>query len=174
MGGGVILRESHLRSVLKGLSWRLLATATTIALAGAFINDWAKAFAIGGAEFFLKLLLYYGHERLWQLAPPGSVVHALRHETRSDLAAAVYRESRLRSALKATSWRVVATATTMALTFGATSDLSVAGWVGGLEAVSKIVLYYAHERTWQLVPRGTIRRAVVGVRPARSTESPEA
>jgi uncharacterized membrane protein len=156
--GPVVLRESHLRSLLKGISWRVLATATTIALAGAFIGAWRTAFAIGGAEFLIKLVFYYLHERAWQLAPPGSVVRVLVHQYRTDIAAPVYRESRLRSALKTVTWRIVATATTTAIAWGATSDLRVAGWIGGTEAVSKLILYYVHERAWQVVPRGTIRR----------------
>jgi len=153
----IILRESRARSALKGISWRLVATTTTVVLAGAFIHDWQKAFAIGGTEFIIKFGLYYGHERLWQLAPPGSVVRSLGHR-RTDLAAPVYRESRLRSVLKAISWRMIATGTTMAITWGATGDLSAAAWVGSTEATSKLVLYYLHERAWQLVPRGTVRQ----------------
>jgi len=154
----VILRESRLRSLLKGISWRMVATATTILLAGAFIGDWQQAFAIGGAEFATKIALYYLHERIWQLAPPGSVVQVLRNKYRTDVDASLYRESRLRSGLKAVSWRLVATATTMAIAWGATDDLSVAAWIGSTEAVSKLMLYYLHERLWQFVPRGTVRR----------------
>ena len=154
----VILRESRLRSLLKGISWRMLATATTILLARAFIGDWQTAFAIGGAEFVAKIALYYVHERVWQLAPPGSVVKVLTNEYRTDVAAPIYRESRLRSGLKALSWRSVATATTFVIAWSATDDPGVAAWIGSTETLSKLILYYWHERLWQRVPRGTIRR----------------
>jgi len=32
-----------------------------------------QALTIGGIEFFGKLLIYYLHERAWQLAPRGSL-----------------------------------------------------------------------------------------------------
>ena len=29
--------------------------------------------------------------------------------------------------------------------------------IGGIEVFTKIILYYFHERAWQLVPRGKVR-----------------
>lgn len=68
-----IEKESHLRSILKGLTWRILATATTVIIAYFITGDVSSALAIGGIEFAGKLLLYYFHERAWQLVPRGSV-----------------------------------------------------------------------------------------------------
>ena len=67
------IRESHLRSVLKGITWRILATTTTISIAYFITGDVKSALSIGGIEFFSKLALYYLHERAWQLAPRGTV-----------------------------------------------------------------------------------------------------
>jgi len=159
----VVRRESHLRSVLKGISWRVLATSTTILIAGMFVGDWGVAAAIGGTEAVSKLFLYYVHERLWQLAPPGSVTEVIRHQTRAGTAdPVVYRESRLRSVLKAATWRVVASGTTLGIAWGATSDAGVAAGIAGVELVSKLLLYYFHERAWQLLPRGTVRTVLQG------------
>ena len=68
-----ISTESHLRSVLKALSWRIVATCTTIFLAWVVFGDVSKALTVGFFEFFLKFLIYYLHERAWQLAPRGTV-----------------------------------------------------------------------------------------------------
>jgi uncharacterized membrane protein len=73
------LRESHLRSILKALSWRVIATLTTGLIAYAITGEIDTAILIGGIEFALKFVIYYLHERLWQLAPRGSVRHLLRH-----------------------------------------------------------------------------------------------
>ena len=64
-------------------------------------------------------------------------------------------ESRLRSLLKAISWRIVATGTTVLLVLMFTGDVGIAFTVGGVEAVAKIVIYYLHERTWQAFSWGT-------------------
>ncbi len=70
------------------------------------------------------------------------------------------RESPLRSLLKAFSWRIVATTTTALIAFFITGDVATALSIGGIEFVLKFVIYYLHERAWQLVPRGTIRQIV--------------
>jgi uncharacterized membrane protein len=66
-------KESHLRSVLKALSWRIIATATTAVIAYLITGQVSVALLIGGIEFFSKFLLYYFHERLWQGIPRGVV-----------------------------------------------------------------------------------------------------
>jgi len=67
------LKESHLRSMLKALSWRILATLTTALIAYLVTGQIDIAIMIGGIEFVLKFLIYYLHERAWQLIPRGSV-----------------------------------------------------------------------------------------------------
>lgn len=59
--------ESHSRSLLKALSWRITGTLATTAVAYAIIEEFKVAVAIGVVEFILKFILYYGHERAWQL-----------------------------------------------------------------------------------------------------------
>lgn len=68
-----ITKESHLRSILKGLSWRFIATGTIILIAWFTTGDISMALEIGAIEFFIKFLLYYLHERVWQLVPRGRV-----------------------------------------------------------------------------------------------------
>ncbi len=66
-------KESKIRSVLKGLTWRVLATTTTFLLAWLLAKDMNVAGTIAAAEFFIKLAVYYLHERAWQLVPRGSI-----------------------------------------------------------------------------------------------------
>jgi len=68
-------RESHLRSFLKALSWRVLATTTTALIAWLITGDISTAIAIGSLEFIIKFFIYYGHERVWQLVPRGTIRH---------------------------------------------------------------------------------------------------
>ena len=66
-------KESHLRSIIKGLTWRIVATSAIIIIAYYTTGEIELALKIGFIEFFIKLLLYYLHERLWQLIPRGTV-----------------------------------------------------------------------------------------------------
>lgn len=70
------------------------------------------------------------------------------------------RESHFRSILKALSWRVFATATTFIIVYLVTGKISFATSIAGIEVISKMIIYYFHERVWQLIPRGTIRKLV--------------
>lgn len=72
-----VLKESHLRSILKGLTWRVVATITTVIVAYFFLKDQEnaveKALSIGAVEFFAKFGIYYLHERAWQKVPIGTI-----------------------------------------------------------------------------------------------------
>lgn len=57
--------ETRLRSIVKALSWRLLATATTAFIVFLFFGKLSLAVAVGGVESFSKIFLYFAHERLW-------------------------------------------------------------------------------------------------------------
>jgi uncharacterized membrane protein len=67
------LRESRLRSALKALSWRVIATTTIIIIAYFTTGNVDDALKIGFIEFFIKFALYYMHERAWQIAPRGTI-----------------------------------------------------------------------------------------------------
>ena len=75
------LKESHLRSLLKAMSWRILATLTTILIAYFITGEIDVALMIGGIEFVLKFLIYYLHERAWQLVPRGSIRRLVHWDT---------------------------------------------------------------------------------------------
>jgi len=66
-------KETRLRSLLKGISWRIIATTTTVTIAYFITGDVKNAMSIGVIEFFGKLLLYYLHERAWLMAPRGTI-----------------------------------------------------------------------------------------------------
>ena len=57
--------ESHLRSILKGISWRIGGTSVTILVAWLFTGSMSVAAKIGLIETVLKISVFYIHERLW-------------------------------------------------------------------------------------------------------------
>ena len=68
-----VIRDSRLRSVLKGLSWRILATLITALIAYFWSKDVRLAIMIALVEFPTKFLIYYLHERAWAQMPLGRV-----------------------------------------------------------------------------------------------------
>jgi uncharacterized membrane protein len=67
------VKESHLRSALKGFTWRIIATTTTVLIAYAITGEVDTALSIGAIEFVGKIFIYYLHERIWQAIPKGGV-----------------------------------------------------------------------------------------------------
>ena len=80
------------------------------------------------------------------------------------------KDSKLKSVLKAITWRVIATGTTFTLAYtvfsntGCEDALAKSSLVAGLELVIKIVIYYLHERAWNSVPNEVFRKDRVQVR----------
>ena len=62
------MMQKRVRSILKAISWRILATVTTILLAFLFTGNWTISASIGVVEVFVKIAVYYLHERLWNLS----------------------------------------------------------------------------------------------------------
>ena len=58
-------KETNTRSIVKGISWRVVATTTTIAIVYFFFDRLDLAIAAGMIETVLKVGLYWLHERAW-------------------------------------------------------------------------------------------------------------
>lgn len=58
---------SRTRSLAKALTWRVTATLTTALIAYFVTGEVKTAVLIGGIEFVLKFIIYYCHERVWNL-----------------------------------------------------------------------------------------------------------
>lgn len=52
-------------SAIKTVTWRLIATATTTILSLVFIGEIDTSIKIGGGDLVVKMLFYFGHERIW-------------------------------------------------------------------------------------------------------------
>ena len=63
--------------------------------------------------------------------------------------------TKLRSILKAISWRIIGTLDTMTLGWIITGSPLMGLKIGGLELITKFVLYYFHERIWLRSKFGT-------------------
>ena len=71
------------------------------------------------------------------------------------------RERHTRSFMKAVTWRITGTVDTFILSFIITGSAKFAGTIAGTEVITKIFLYYFHERAWSFVPWGRAAAAKV-------------
>ncbi|MCF7954469.1 MAG: DUF2061 domain-containing protein [Phycisphaerae bacterium] len=57
--------ESHIRSIAKALSWRVIATFVTFSVSWVMIGSVETAVKIGLLDTLIKFATYYFHERAW-------------------------------------------------------------------------------------------------------------
>ncbi|MFT5869838.1 MAG: putative membrane protein [Paracoccaceae bacterium] len=145
------------RSAAKALSWRLIGTLDTVVLSWlvityigpVFEGDGNPADALQAAtyialtEVITKMALYFLHERGWARVVWGVSTKNDKHE-----------ESGSRSTIKTATWRIIASLDTTFLAWIFTGDFATAVSIGGLEVITKLVLYFFHERVWSRVQFG--------------------
>ena len=64
-GGALGSPDGRWRSVLKALSWRLIASAVTVTVVWVATGRMEVAAAVGIGDTLIKISLYYFHERAW-------------------------------------------------------------------------------------------------------------
>lgn len=131
---------SHKRHIAKTITWRLVGTLDTIILSWIISGDPFIGLQIGVYEVVTKMILYYLHERAWykvNLTKDGKIL-----------------ESRKRHIAKTVTWRLVGTVDTMTLAWIVTGNPLTGLKIGFAEVVTKMILYYFHERVWYKVNFG--------------------
>jgi len=142
------MKDTHLRSFVKGMSWRIIGTIDTIIISFFVTGTLSKALGIGISEVITKVMLFYVHERVWQTFG-------------SRMA-----ENRKKAIIKAITWRITGTLDTIFLSFiiisigketvNEQSALVQASTIGAIELITKITLFYLHERLWNRINLGRI------------------
>ena len=132
-------KDTNARSLVKAASWRLVGTLDTILLSFLITGNSITAFSVGVSEIITKTLLYYLHERAWNKIAWGRGEGAPTH---------------LRSLAKSISWRTVGTVDTILLSWYFSGDAKIGLAIGGSELITKIGLFYLHERLWSRVKWG--------------------
>ena len=68
--------ETHKRSLVKTISWRIIATIVTVLVSFMWLGEWTTSIALALTANGIKALLYYVHERGWNQLSWGRVVSA--------------------------------------------------------------------------------------------------
>ena len=59
------MTETRKRSITKAISWRIIATLTTVVIVFIFTGEILLSLGIGFFEIISKMIFYYFHERTW-------------------------------------------------------------------------------------------------------------
>lgn len=130
--------KTRKRHIAKAVTWRIVGTIDTIIISWIISGNPFTGLKIGLAEVVTKMLLYYFHERIWFKANVP--------------------DSRKRHVFKTITWRLLGTLDTMMLAWFISGDPFTGLKIGGAEVVTKMVLYYLHERTWYKINFGLDKR----------------
>ena len=63
-------------------------------------------------------------------------------------------EKPLRSVLKALSWRIIGTIDTLIVSYLLTGEIALATSIASVDFLTKLVLYFFHERIWNKIKWG--------------------
>lgn len=145
------MEDKHHRSIVKGATWRVIGTLDTIFLSFVFTGKIGKALTIGAIELFTKILLFYLHERIWMRLAFGS-------EEKIINGVLVKEEKHYRSLVKGISWRIVGSLDTFWIALfvnrGSEHAAQTAFYIAATEVITKVLLYWLHERAWLNVKWG--------------------
>jgi uncharacterized membrane protein len=126
--------NSRKRHIAKAITWRIIGTIDTTLLSWFISGDPMIGLKVGLSEVITKLVLYYFHERLWfnlNLSKDGKVL-----------------DSHKRHLAKSISWRFFGSLDTMLLAWLISGNPLIGFKIASFEVVTKIILYYLHERVW--------------------------
>jgi len=126
--------NSHKRHIAKAITWRIVGTLDTIVLSWIISGNPFTGLKIGLAEVITKMGLYYLHERIW-------------FKTR-------FANSNKRHLLKTITWRILGTLDTMTLAWIITGNPLTGLKIGLAEVITKMILYFFHEKVWYKVDYG--------------------
>lgn len=175
-------REKLTRSFAKNCSWRTVAFFDTAAISYFFTGNAVIAGSIATAEIFTASALFMVHEQAWGRVSwglekkPAQALKTDQIQTLQDGQQPPDRiitlETKKRSATKTITWRVVASSDTFLLGLLMTGgDVNTATKIAITEIITKIILFYLHERAWNKTQIGV--RAPVAGREAEQTEPPK-
>jgi uncharacterized membrane protein len=122
------------RHIAKSLSWRFVGSIDTFLFAWAITGDLKEGINLSLITTFTKLIWYYFHEQIW-------VKSAIVNSNKRHL-------------IKTFSWRVIGTLDTILLGWLITGNPFTGLKIGGVETVSKMLLYFGHEKLWYKINYG--------------------
>ena len=135
------MKDSNIRSLVKGLSWRVIGTIDTFLLSFFIIGSVKVASLTAFTEVATKIILYFLHERIW------NSIHWGRNKNKP---------AHIRSLTKGVSWRIFGSIDTIIISFIYSGNPLGSLKLGASELMTKIALFYLHERIWAQIKWGRI------------------
>jgi len=126
------------RHIVKTITWRTIASIDTLLISYYLTGNLITGIKISFFEIISKMILYYFHEQFWFKSK-------IKNPNR-------------RHVVKTLTWRSVGTIDTIVISTFVVGNPFIGLKIGGIETISKIILYYLHEKFWYRINFGLIHR----------------
>ena len=138
--------ETNRRSLVKSITWRILATLDTLIISYILTGNIGVSVSLGVLEIIAKMFFYYVHERGWNAVKWGRNNLKTSANTNSDL--------KIRSTTKAVTWSVLGAVITIAIAYLLKIPIKTSILIGVIEIFTRFIIYFFHERVWNKVSWG--------------------
>ena len=122
------------RHIAKSISWRLIGTIDTFIFAWLLTGEIQDGLNLSVITTLTKFIWYYIHERYWFSLS--------------------FSNSNKRHIIKTFTWRFIGTIDTILFGWILTGNPLTGLKIGGVETISKMILYFGHEKLWYKINFG--------------------
>jgi len=135
--------EKHPRTLVKTIVWRVLLTISHFINGLIVTGSIAMGLKIAGWSALLNSVLYWLHERLWNWLQWNKIADGI-----------FFKDGHPRTTTKMICWRLLANFSNFFIPYFVTGSLGTAGKFFTIAVIINMILFYLHERGWNLIAWG--------------------
>jgi uncharacterized membrane protein len=136
--------EKHPRSFVKVITWRILLTLSHFINGLIVSGSWIIGLKIAGWSALLNSILYWLHERAWNLLQ-------WNKKSKDNF---LFLDGQPRTITKMISWRIIVNFSNFLVPYFVTGSLGKAATFFTIAVVINMMLFYLHERCWNRIAWG--------------------
>jgi uncharacterized membrane protein len=136
--------ETHQRTIAKTLTIRVLFTLSHILNGYIVTGDFIIGAQIAGVAALINMTLFWLHDRGWEFA----------NWNRKPEDTKIFVDGHPRTISKSITWRILITINNFMIPFIMTGSWQSAVAFLGIATVMNLIIYYAHERVWNIIRWG--------------------
>jgi uncharacterized membrane protein len=136
--------ESHLRTVVKVISWRIFITISHLVNAFIVTGSLLMGLKIAGLALVINSTLFWIHDRAWNY---------FQWNRKKDIRLE-FSEGQTRSVSKIFTWRILITFSNFLIPFIITGSWGSAAIFAGMATVVNMIIFWSHERFWNWIKWG--------------------
>jgi uncharacterized membrane protein len=144
--------ETHARSIAKTLTVRVLFSLSHLLNGFIVSGSWVIGASIVGVAALVNMTLHWLHERVWNWV----------QWNRKPEDNAFFKDGHPRTVSKSVTWRALITINNFMIPYLMTGSWKQAAAFLTIATVINIVIYYSHERLWNIVKWGKTEKAIEG------------